>query len=209
MGLRGRRRPHAGLGIGVNVSLFFMVSAFFLQPLPVKDAARLVMVMQRGDVIDVPYGHSYPDYLDYRESGVTFSDLVAYMPTPVHLERARADPERTWIEVVSPNYFSLAGVSPAFGEFPRPGADRRGAGRQWSSAIATGSGVSAGRPLRSSDSRSRLEREGRSPSSASPRQASPDCRGRWPSARSSPPGRGHVDGRAAMPSARTRPPRSG
>ena len=108
-------------GIGVNVSLFGLVSAFFLQPLPVKDAHELVIVMQRGDALGIPYGHSYPDYRDYREATVTFSDLVAYFPTPAHLSAPGQIPERTWIEVVSPNYFALAGVSPAFGEFPQPG----------------------------------------------------------------------------------------
>jgi len=108
------------LGIGVSTSLFSMVSAFFLQPLPVKDADRLVIVMQRGDVINVPYGHSYPDYLDYRESAATLSDLAAYMPAPAHVSARGQTPERTWVEIVSPNYFALAGVPPAFGEFPRP-----------------------------------------------------------------------------------------
>ncbi|MGB2712845.1 MAG: ABC transporter permease, partial [Vicinamibacterales bacterium] len=108
------------LGIGVSVSLFSMVSAFFLQPLPVTLAERLVIVMQRSAAIDVPYGHSYPDYLDYRKTAGTLTDLAAYMPTPAHVSARGQTPERTWVEIVSPNYFALAGVSPAFGEFPRP-----------------------------------------------------------------------------------------
>ena len=108
------------LGIGVSISLFSIVSAFFLQPLPVAGADRLALVMQRSDAIDVPYGHSYPDYRDYRAATTTLTDLAAYMPTPVHLSARGLTPERTWVEVVSPNYFALAGVSPAFGEFPRP-----------------------------------------------------------------------------------------
>lgn len=108
-----------GFGIGVNVSVFSMISAFFLQPLPVKDPQQLVLLMQRGDAVNFPYGQSFPDYLDYRESTTAFSELVAYMPTPVHISARGQTPERTWIEVISPNYFALAGVSPAFGEFPR------------------------------------------------------------------------------------------
>ena len=53
-------------GIGINASLFSLISAFFLQPLPVKDAHQLVFLMQKGELINVPYGHSFPDYLDYR-----------------------------------------------------------------------------------------------------------------------------------------------
>lgn len=107
------------LGMGVNVTLFGMLSAFFLQPLPVRDADRLVLVMQRSDVLNMPYGHSYPDYLDYRSSVASFSHLAAYMPTPVHLSASGQAPERTWVEVVSPNYFDLAGVFPAHGRFTR------------------------------------------------------------------------------------------
>jgi putative ABC transport system permease protein len=108
-------------GIAVNTSLFSLVSAFFLQPLPVRDAGQLVLVMQRGDVINVPYGHSYPDYLDYRRTSTVFSALAAYMPNPVHLSLRGRSAERTWIEIVSPNYFSLAGATPALGQFPRAG----------------------------------------------------------------------------------------
>jgi predicted permease len=108
-------------GIGVDVSLFGMLSAFFLQRLPVKDSERLVLVMQRGDVINIPYGYSYPDYLDFRRSLRTLSDLAAYTPMPAHVSARGQAPERTWIEVVSPNYFTLAAVAPALGAFPRGG----------------------------------------------------------------------------------------
>jgi predicted permease len=106
------------LGIGVSISLFSMVSAFFLQPLSVAGADRLVIVMQRSAVIEVPYGHSYPDYLDYRAAARSLTELAAYMPAPAHIGARGQTPERTWIEVVSPNYFALAGVAPAFGDFP-------------------------------------------------------------------------------------------
>jgi predicted permease len=110
-------------GIAVNVALFGMISAFFFQPLHISNPDGLVIVMQRSDLVNVPYGYSYADYRDYREASATLDDLAAYMPTPVHLAVRGQAPERTWIEVVSPNYFTLAGVSPAFGAFPRPGAD--------------------------------------------------------------------------------------
>ncbi|MGE5833890.1 MAG: ABC transporter permease [Acidobacteriota bacterium] len=113
-------------GIGVNVSVFSIINAFFLQPLPVSEARQLVLIMQRSDVVNFPYGYSYPDYRNYRETTSTLSDLAAYTPMPVHLGVRGQTPERTWIEVVSPNYFSLARVRPAFGEFPPPDAETKG-----------------------------------------------------------------------------------
>src|SRR5690242_496268 len=105
------------IGIGVNVSLFGMVSAFFLRPLAASQPERLVVIMQRGDAINIPYGHSYPDFLDYRSGTTAFTDLAAYMPQPAQIGARGQTPERTWIEVVSPNYFALAGVQPLYGEF--------------------------------------------------------------------------------------------
>jgi len=109
-------------GIGVNTTIFSIVSALFLQPLRAKAPEQLVVVMQRGEIINVPYGYSYPDYLDYRKSVAAFEDLAAFMPTPVHVSTHGQAAERTWIEVVSPNYFDLAGVTAEFGELLHPGA---------------------------------------------------------------------------------------
>src|SRR5437764_15255116 len=81
-------------GLGVNVSLFGLLSAFVLRPLAVKDAGRLVLIMQRGDVINVPYGHSYPDYLDYRAGTTAFTDLVAFTPMAAHISARGQTPER-------------------------------------------------------------------------------------------------------------------
>jgi predicted permease len=110
-------------GIGVNVTIFSLVSGLFLQPLKVKDSDQLVMVMQRGTIINVPYGYSFPDYVDLRQSVHSLTDLAAFMPTPVHLSAKGQTPERTWVEVVSPNYFRLAQVEPAFGQLLQPGKD--------------------------------------------------------------------------------------
>jgi len=82
------------LGIGVNTRLFTLVDALFLQPLPVASPRELVMVMQRGDLLNVPYGHSYSDYVDFRQGMTAFSGLAAFMLTPVHLSAPEQTPER-------------------------------------------------------------------------------------------------------------------
>jgi putative ABC transport system permease protein len=106
------------IGIGVNVSVFGMLSAFYLRPLSVPEPERLVVLMQRTDVINLPIGYSYPDYLDFRAGASAFADLAAFAPQPAHISSHGQPAERTWIDIVSPNYFTLAGVTPAVGAFP-------------------------------------------------------------------------------------------
>jgi predicted permease len=104
------------LGLSVNVTVFSLVSSLFFQPLPVKDGRDLAMILQRSATWQFPHGHSYPDYLDYRSGVETFTDLIAYFPSPVHLSYEGQQPERTWIELVSGNFFELLGVEATFGQ---------------------------------------------------------------------------------------------
>jgi len=99
-----------GFGIGVNTTLFGMVSAFFLQPLPVEEPAELAFVMQKTDLIEFPIGHSFPDFRDYREGVPAFEEVTAFLPNPVHLSAPGSSPERAWVELVTPSYFRVARV---------------------------------------------------------------------------------------------------
>jgi putative ABC transport system permease protein len=102
-------------GIGVNANIFSLVSVIFFQPLPLPNAHEIAMVYQRSAAFNLPHGISYPDYKDYRERNRVFTDLAASLPQPAHLSASGQTAERTWIEVVSPNYFALAGVNAALG----------------------------------------------------------------------------------------------
>lgn len=97
-------------GIAVNTLLFGLAEMFFLRPSALPQADRLVVVLQRSDLIKVPHGLSYPDYRDYRERMKTVDALVASSPRAANLSAEGAAPQRTWIEVVSPNAFSALGV---------------------------------------------------------------------------------------------------
>ena len=71
-------------GIGVNASLFSLVNAIFLQPLRVKTPQQLVVVMQRGELVRCRTATPSPT-TSITARPRLFSDLVAYMPMPVHL----------------------------------------------------------------------------------------------------------------------------
>jgi putative ABC transport system permease protein len=80
------------LGIGANITIFTIVNWLFLQPLPVKDPASLVLILQRNSVWSMPYGHSWLDYRDYRDQVETVEDAVATFMNPVHLSAERRGP---------------------------------------------------------------------------------------------------------------------
>ena len=105
------------LGIGVNISIFGLVSVFYLEPLPVEEPRELVLLLQRSDAWNMPHGHSYPDFRDYRDGTSIFESLTAFSLNPVHLSVAGSTPERTWVQPVAPGYFELAGVRPFAGTF--------------------------------------------------------------------------------------------
>ncbi|MBM3880881.1 MAG: ABC transporter permease, partial [Verrucomicrobia bacterium] len=98
-------------------------------PLPVKDPERLVMVLQRSAAFKLPHGHSWPDYQDYRQRVAPFEDALALFMSPVHMSAPGQEPDRTWIEAVSGNYFPMLGIAAGHGRVFRaeegrvPGAD--------------------------------------------------------------------------------------
>lgn len=110
------------LGIGANTTIFSIVSWLFLQPLPVKDPERLVLVLQKNTSSpwSMPYGQSWPDYQDYRDQVEGFEDAVATFMNPVHLSASGQQPERAWVEAVSGNYFSMLGLKPGLGRLFQP-----------------------------------------------------------------------------------------
>src|ERR1700679_3864957 len=67
------------LGIGANAAIFSMLNATLLQPLPVRDAGRQVVIwvnnLQSGWSRIGPTGL---DYLDWKEQSKSFDDLFLF-----------------------------------------------------------------------------------------------------------------------------------
>jgi len=122
------------LGIGANTTIFTVVNAILLHPLPVKDITRLVEV----DTIDTKtrvtaanftkMGMSYPNCQDYIRQNQVFSGLVCWVgPIPLTWSGG-TEPKQVLGQMVSANYFELLGVSPIAGRFFLPDEDTKPGG---------------------------------------------------------------------------------
>src|SRR5947209_2658325 len=110
------------LGIGANTTIFTLLNALFLRPLPVYEPARLAAVSTTDPRIPGSLLCSYPNYLDYRDHNAVFSSLLLYAPLTVNLT-GRGDPQLLMGQLVSANYFQTLGVQPVVGRAFRPEED--------------------------------------------------------------------------------------
>jgi putative ABC transport system permease protein len=102
-------------GIGVNTQIFGMVSAMFMQPMPVRDADRLTVIVEHSKLINLPHGLSFPDFRDIRAGSKALTGHIAYFFTPVHLSIEGRAPERSWVEAVTPDAFGRLGIATVLG----------------------------------------------------------------------------------------------
>jgi predicted permease len=107
------------LGIGANTTIFTLLNAIFLRPLPVLDPSHLAAVYTTDPGIPGMLLCSYPNYQDYRDHNTVFSSLLLYSAVTVNLT-GRGDPQLLMGQLVSANYFSTLGVSPVVGRGFRP-----------------------------------------------------------------------------------------
>lgn len=115
------------LGIGANTTIFSLVNAVFLNPLPVERHQELVAVYT-VDETNAALGLtavSFPNYEDYRDQNEVFDGMVAWGSFPIPTSMLEGnEPEQIFTEIVSGTYFGVLGVEPALGRFILPEEDR-------------------------------------------------------------------------------------
>jgi len=111
------------LGIGLNTAIFNLVDAVLLQPLPVRDPARLVSVFTMDRINPGLLMCSYPNYKDYRDRNTVFSGLALYTPIQATLTGGNESGDVVG-QIVSGNYFDVLGVKPVLGRTFLPEEDR-------------------------------------------------------------------------------------
>ena len=123
------------LGIGATTSLFTMVRAVLLRPLPFRDSGKLVMLYEHyrhnkgGDGFNAV---APGDYRDWRSQTHGFEDMAAMRGYGGILSGVHSElPEVVQSAGGSANLFPLLGVTPAFGRTLHRGrrsAERRASG---------------------------------------------------------------------------------
>lgn len=107
------------LGIGATTSLFTIVRAVLLRPLPFRDPGKLLMLydhFRRNSVGDGFNAVSPGDYRDWRRQTHSFEDMAAMRGYGGILSGVQGElPEVVQSAGGSANLFSLLGVSPVFG----------------------------------------------------------------------------------------------
>lgn len=104
------------LGIGANVAIFSVVNAVLLRPLPYPHSERLINIRERTPTF--PGGSvSYPNFLDWRASQQTFTDLALFRRESYNLSSVKGStaPERIGGCRVTSNFFTILGVPPELG----------------------------------------------------------------------------------------------
>ena len=103
----------AGLGIGASSTVFSVVNALLLRPLPFRDPGRLVWITNGDDWTNIQAEH----YSDLRELNRSFSDLAGFAGYGVGNRQltGAGEPERLTSVPVTGNFLAVLGVQPAIG----------------------------------------------------------------------------------------------
>lgn len=99
------------LGIGASTAIFSVTNAVLLQPLPYKDADRLLfagMELRTRHVRDLPFSNA--DYLDLREgTNQVFEDFAGVFTFPQVILHDDGTPEEVKLAITTTNFFRMLG----------------------------------------------------------------------------------------------------
>src|SRR2546430_14940288 len=97
------------LGIGANTTIFTLINAVLLNPLPVEDPSQLASVWttdERNQNSALGFLQLSPmNYKDLRDKNEVFSGLAAHSGLPLNITGGTGDPQQVVGEIVTGNYF--------------------------------------------------------------------------------------------------------
>jgi predicted permease len=114
------------LGVGANTAIFSIVNAVLLRSLPFSHPDRLVKIVANNQGVGAQdIGFSVPELDDLRTRAGVFEQVTVTWPTDVNLTGAER-PQRLEAQGVSPNYFSMLGISAHIGRVFGSGDEAQG-----------------------------------------------------------------------------------
>jgi putative ABC transport system permease protein len=114
------------IGIGANTTIFSVIQAVLLRPLPFRDPDRLCLVTERMPNIG-SLGPSWQNLQDWRAQNHSFEGIAAARNAPMTFTGA-GEPERLQAQMASASLFPLLGVQPVRGRAFSESEDKPGAG---------------------------------------------------------------------------------
>src|SRR5262245_15611583 len=115
------------LGLAAATTMFSIVNAVLLEPLPYADDGRLALVWNRTGDSPRDVWLSPPEFADLRERARAFDDVAALTDRRYTLT-GRNEPEELQAAAVTPKLFGMVGPRAAAGRVFQPGDDRHGSG---------------------------------------------------------------------------------
>ena len=116
------------LGIGANTTVFSVVNAVLLRPLPFKNPDQLVMIWETNQSRGLDRSPVSPViFNDWRQQQQIFEDVTAWWYPQLNLTDSNNEPTRVRTIDVTDNFFSVMGVQPILGRGFLAGEDKRGA----------------------------------------------------------------------------------
>jgi putative ABC transport system permease protein len=116
------------LGIGANTTIFTLVNAVLLNPLPVQDPSQLVSVFttdERNQNDAFGFLQTSPmNFKDLRDKNEVFSGLAGHSGIPLNITGGSGEPEQIFGEIVTGNFFSVLGARPQIGRGFLPDEDQ-------------------------------------------------------------------------------------
>jgi predicted permease len=116
------------LGIGANTTIFTLINAVLLHPLPVDDPTQLVSVFttdERNQGGQLGFLQVSPmNYRDLRDKNDSFSGFAAHTGLPLNITGGTGNPEQVFGEIVTGNYFTVLGARPLAGRVFLPDEDQ-------------------------------------------------------------------------------------
>jgi macrolide transport system ATP-binding/permease protein len=103
-----------GLGIGANTTIFSIVNALLLQPLPVREPSQLVAIYTTDTKNPGFNSISHLNWRDYRRDADAFSAVLGYDWTPMSVSTG-GEGRLMFGQLVSGDYFDVLGVPALIG----------------------------------------------------------------------------------------------